>query len=249
MKTPASAKWMPKQSNPSDPMPLTKHVPIGTDVMRAIGCLCERDIVLLPTENEYVLACNALDKDAVERLLSFRSETEGMPVEILLPSAAKLNSYAKQVPESIAKMAGHFPPGRVTFLLPRKYAVSDRLTSGGDKVAFSVASHPLALAVLDKFHFPLAVLRFSPHHTWESEQGDYLDRMAGRIGYVLDGGATVVGPGSTWVEMGDDCILVHRIGAVSREELERVTGLPTLQQLSPITRDESVLAVPSSKTV
>lgn len=220
-------------------MPQTTNAIIGTDIMRAIGSLCERAVILVPTETDYVLACNALDPEAVQRLLSFDTESGNAHVELLVPSMEKVTLYAKEFPHTLETLAGSFPPGRLTFLLPKKYVVSDRLTAGTDKAAISVSQHPLTTAVLERVGFPLAVVRVSMTRTAEDDGPDFLALQGHRIGYVLDGGATVVGPGSTWVEMGDGCILVHRTGSVTREDVERVAGLPTLQHLAPMTPADS----------
>ena len=215
-------------------MPLTSNAPIGTDIMRAIGRLCDRDVVLVPTETEYVLACNALDPEAVSKLLSMAGDTPNAPVEILVPSFDRVTLYAKDVPPVFQGLAQSFAPGRLTFLLNKKYVISDRLTAGSQKAAITLAYHPLTAAMLEKLHFPLAVVRVSAFHSPEEGSVDILDLLGDRIGYVLDGGATVVGPGSTWLEMGEDSILIHRTGTVTREDVERVGGMSTLQHLSPM---------------
>ncbi len=221
-------------------MPQNPNVPIGTDIYRAIACLCEREVILIPTENEYVLACHALDEQAVGKLVSFQAETAGSPLEVLVPSLPKLREHVREFPDALESLACRFPPGRLTFLLPKRFAIPERLSVGDGKIAISVAHHSLTLAVLEKLHFPLAVLRFSSFKTLGGGSADYLDLLGDRIGYVLDGGSTVVGPGSTWVEMGEGSILVYRTGAVSREEIEDGCGLPTFVHLSPMTREKAI---------
>ena len=229
-------------------MPLNPRVPIGTDVHNAICRLCERDVILVPTEYEYVLACNALDEESVAKLSSLQKKMSGSQIEILVPSLEKLRGCVREMPATLEKLACHFPSGRLTFLLPKRYAIPESLTVVAGKIAVSMTHHPLTLAVLEKLNFPLAVVRFTSHQTMGEGSGDYLDLLADGIGYVLDGGATVVGPGSTWLEMSGDSILVHRTGSVSREEIEKVGGLPTLMHLSPLTPARTAVTVSVTKT-
>jgi L-threonylcarbamoyladenylate synthase len=234
MKTPAFPKGMSNRSNPSDPMSRTTNASIGNDVMRAVGSLCERKLVLIPTETEYVLACNALDVEALSALRALQGEATS-PLEVYVPSVEKFTNYVKEVPTALARLAKRFLPGPMTFLLRRKHVISDWVTSGTDKVALRVPSHPLTLSLLNKLYFPLAVMSLPNSEKAGGVDADILDVLGERVGYVLDGGAMAFGPGATWVEMGEDCILVHRVGSVSRESIEKVSGLPTFQYLAPMT--------------
>lgn len=242
VKTPAFPKGMSNRSNPSDPMPRTTNASIGNDVMRAVGSLCERKLVLIPTETEYVLACNALDTEALSALRAVQGNAAS-PLEIYVPSFEKFTNYVKEVPSALARLAKRFLPGPMTFLLRRKHVISDWVTAGTDKVALRVPSHPLTLSLLDKLYFPLAVMQLPTPEKIGGVDADILDVLGDKVGYVLDGGALAFGPGATWVEMGDDCILVHRVGGISRETIEKVSGLPTFQYLAPMTPERAATSV------
>ena len=41
---------------------------IGQDLLKAVSSLCQRDMIVLPTETGYMLACNALDAEVVALL-------------------------------------------------------------------------------------------------------------------------------------------------------------------------------------
>lgn len=224
-------------------MPRNPNVSIGTDVMRAIGCLCQRDVVLIPSETEYLLACNALDAQAVGKLRNIYSGASNSSLELIAPSFERIGKYVKEVPSAFSKLAARFSPGPITYLLPRRYPVSDMVTAGMEKVALRVPSHPLTLSLLSKLNFPLAVMQLPFRKSDGGDVTDVLEHLEGHIEYVLDGGATAVGPGATVVEMGDGAILVHRVGSVSREAIERVSGLPTYQYLAPMTPQRTAVSV------
>lgn len=224
-------------------MPRNPNVSIGTDVMRAIGCLCQRDVVLIPSETEYLLACNALDAEAVGKLRSMHSHSTQASLELIVPSFERIGKYAKEIPSAFSRLAARFSPGPITYLLPRRSTVSDQVTVGMEKVALRVPSHPLTLSLLNKLNFPLAVVQLPFGKSDGEDVSEFLEQLDGRIEYVLDGGATAVGPGATVVEMGDGAILVHRVGSVSREAIERVSGLPTYQYLAPMTPQRSAVSV------
>ena len=58
-----------------------------------------------------------------------------------------------------------------------------------------------------------------------------LDGLNNRVDYILDGGPCEVGVESTIAEVTNGKIILHRLGAVTAEEMEAVTGLPVVQRV------------------
>ncbi len=57
-----------------------------------------------------------------------------------------------------------------------------------------------------------------------------LDGLNNRVDYILDGGPCEVGVESTIAEVRDGQIMLHRLGAVTAEEMEAVTGLKVVRK-------------------
>jgi L-threonylcarbamoyladenylate synthase len=198
---------------------------IGTDIDHAAALLSAGEVVAIPTETVYGLAANALNPDAVLRIYEAKDRPRFNPLILHVPSVAAFERYAREIPEACRQLADAFSPGPLTFLLPKRSEVPDIVTAGSDLVALRIPQHPVALELLSKLSFPLAAPSantsgyVSPVTAAHVFQG-----LGGRIPYILDGGPCTVGLESTIVSFRDGDILIHRYGAVTPEDIERVTG-------------------------
>jgi len=197
---------------------------IGTDIGHAAALLRRGDVVAIPTETVYGLAANALDPDAVLRIYEAKHRPRFNPLILHLPSAESFNLYARDIPEVCQLLAEAFSPGPLTFLLPRRANVPDIVTAGSDLVALRIPRHPVALELLSGLSFPLAAPSANPSgYVSPVTAGHVLQGLGGRIPYILDGGPCTVGLESTIVSFPDGNIRIHRYGAVTPEDIERVT--------------------------
>jgi len=63
-------------------------------VHRAVQALAEGGVVALPTEPVYGLAANALDEDAVSRLIGSKDRASTKPLTLAINSAEEARAYA-----------------------------------------------------------------------------------------------------------------------------------------------------------
>lgn len=124
------------------------------------------------------------------------------------------------------KLAEAFSPGPITFLLPKKDIVPDLVTAGSDHVALRIPAHPMTLDLLRKVGLPLAAPSANPFGYVSPVTAQHVfDGLNGRIPYILDGGPCSVGLESTIVGCRQGELIIHRVGGVSKEDIERVAGM------------------------
>jgi L-threonylcarbamoyladenylate synthase len=199
---------------------------IGTNITRAVELLNEGQLVAIPTETVYGLAGNAIDPDAVVRIYEAKKRPRFNPLIIHLPSLEAAEKYVSGIPEIIRKIAAKFSPGPISYLLPKAEIVPDIITAGSDRVVIRIPSHPMALELLGKLDFPLAAPSANPFGYVSPVTAQHVyDGLHGRIPYILDGGPCVVGLESTIIGLEDDELIIHRVGGVSADDIEEISGM------------------------
>ena len=180
-------------------------------------------LVVFPTETVYGLGANALDPAAVQRIFDAKGRPADNPLIVHVASIEAAKKLVSSWPPLADRFARAFWPGPLTLVLPRAPHVPDAVTAGLDSVAIRVPAHPVAQAVLRACGVPIAAPsantsgRPSPT-TAQHAESDFGDKVS----LYLDGGPATVGVESTVVSvLGPDPVLL-RLGAISREILEKM---------------------------
>jgi L-threonylcarbamoyladenylate synthase len=208
---------------------------IGTDIFQAIDYLKRGDIVSIPTETVYGLAGNALDEEAVLKIYEAKQRPRFNPLIIHVASFDKFSLYAKEIPDNCRKLAEHFSPGPLTFLLPKQDIIPDLVTAGSENVAIRIPAHPVTLMLLEELDFPLAApsANLFGYVSPVTVQHVY-DGLQGRIPYILDGGPCSLGLESTIIGFEGEDIILYRHGAIPLESIEALTGKLVRQAISTV---------------
>jgi L-threonylcarbamoyladenylate synthase len=198
-----------------------------TDVAGAVAVLRAGGLVAFPTETVYGLGADASADAAVRRVFEVKRRPAGHPLIVHMASAAGLDDWARDVPDSARALAAALWPGPLTLIVRKGAPVVLVVTGGRDTVGLRVPAHPLALALLEAFGGAIAAPsanrfgRVSPT-TAAHVRAD----LGADVDVVLDGGPCSVGVESTIVDCTLDTPMVLRHGGVPAEDLERVLGRP-----------------------
>jgi L-threonylcarbamoyladenylate synthase len=202
---------------------------IGTDIKFAKILLTQGDLVAIPTETVYGLAANAFDAAAVAKIYTTKERPTFDPLIVHTDSLVKVQSFVNEIPEMALQLANKFWPGPLTLLLKKKSVVSDLVTAGLDTVAVRIPRHALTKSLLSQLDFPLAAPSANPFGYISPTTSQHVaDQLGDKIGYILEGGASDIGVESTIIGFEDGQAVVHRLGGMSVEEIEEVTGLVKL---------------------
>lgn len=203
---------------------------VGKNIELAVTLLSENEIVAIPTETVYGLAGNALSEAAVVKIYNAKDRPSFNPLIIHVATVEAIQEYA-ELDRISQQLAEAFMPGPFTLLLPKKAIVPDLVTAGSSKVAVRIPKHPLTLRLLHKLNFPLAAPSANPFgYVSPTTAKHVLDGLNNRVDYILDGGPCEVGVESTIAEVRDGQIILHRLGAVTAEEMEAETGLKVVRK-------------------
>ncbi len=198
---------------------------IGNNIEKAVQLLREGELVAIPTETVYGLAANALNEKAVLKVFATKERPAFDPLIIHVHDLDEVQKYAEAIPEKLMVLAKKFWPGPLTLLLPKKNTIPDIVTSGLPQVAVRIPDHPITQALLKEINLPLAAPSANPFGYISPTDPTHVDQQLGdKIRYILDGGPCKVGLESTIAGMEGDEVIIHRLGGISIENIEREIG-------------------------
>ena len=209
-----------------------------TGMRLAKAALGRKELVVVPTDTVYGLACDAFSHEGVTRLLAAKGRDRQAPPPVLIGNVAALEGLAQDIPQLAHKLAETFWPGALTMILKSQPSLTWDLGETRGTVALRMPDHKIALALLQETG-PLAVS--SANLTGEPaaitcQQAEIA--LGSKVKVYLDGGASPKGEASTIVDMtglvdsvSDSGELVTtgkvrivRRGALSQQKLATVLG-------------------------
>lgn len=193
----------------------------------AARILAKGGLVAFPTDTVYGLAARADDDRAVGLIFQVKRRRDDNPLPILLPGAEAVGHAARCVPDAARKLAAHYWPGPLTIVLPREPRISDLVTAGRDSVGLRVPDHPVALAILERCEFLVAVTSANLAGQPPAREGEEVRRdLAGNIDLIVDAGRCPGGVPSTVVDLTGPHPRVVRPGAVTWAQIQAVLSSP-----------------------
>lgn len=197
-------------------------------IAEAALLLASGEPVALPTETVYGLAARADRAEAVAAIYRAKGRPDFNPLIVHVPGVAEAERLAR-FDERALQLAAAFWPGPLTLVLPLREGadVAPAVTAGLPTIALRCPAHPVMRAVLAACAFPLAAPSANRSGGVSPTTAVHVAQsLAGRIGLVLDGGATRAGIESTIVALRDDGWSLLRPGPVTAGQIAGLIGPP-----------------------
>lgn len=146
------------------------------------------NVIALPTDTVYGLACSANDPAAIQKLYEIKARDEEKPVAICVPTIKQLKHWgeAKHLSDDLLK---HLLPGAVTIVLNKtRYLNNPYLNPGCRKIGIRIPDYDFIQKVSAVFTAPIALTSAN-----KSGQASTLDvkefkELWPHLGAVFDGG-------------------------------------------------------------
>lgn len=183
--------------------------------------------VAVATETVYGLAADATSPQAVARIYGAKGRPTFNPLIVHVDSLAAAERLA-WLDDAARALASAFWPGPLTLVLRARSGngIAALATAGLETVALRVPAHPAMQALLGAAGVPLAAPSANASGRISPTRADHVAAsLAGRIGLVIDSGATMHGLESTIVGLASGRTALLRPGPVTPAAIERVTGL------------------------
>jgi L-threonylcarbamoyladenylate synthase len=209
--------------------PLTARIYSGTprNLARLAAFLQSGGIVAVPTETVYGLAANALDAAACRKIFKAKGRPSNDPLIVHIHSLKQLDAIAESN-DAARQLARRFWPGPLTMVLPKRAIIPSVVSSGLPSVAVRMPRHPIFRRLLKLTDRPLAAPSANPFGYVSPTSAAHVKSSLGtKIAHILDGGDCTIGVESTIIDLRDPkSPVLLRPGAVTREQIEAVLGVP-----------------------
>ena len=179
-------------------------------------------VVAVPTETVYGLAANGLDAAVVRKIFAAKGRAETKPISLFAACIEDAERFC--VVDGRTRRLSALWPGPLTVILPRLGCVPDEITAGGEGVGVRVPDDMTTLEILRRAGIPLTGT--SANISGEAparSAAEAMEIFAGRVDAVVEG-ASPGGVPSTVVDLTGSIAKVVRMGAISRETLEKLLG-------------------------
>ena len=209
-------------------MPDPGRIEIANDrsIQHAAELLRHGQLVAFATETVYGLGADATNDRAVAAIFDAKTRPRFNPL-IIHVAEKKTASEIGQLDPVSHSLIEQFWPGALTIVVNRQPTcpVSLLASAGLSTIALRMPSHPVAAQLIQAVGRPLAAPSANRAGTLSPTAAAHVSHSLGdRVDLILDGGTCPQGIESTVVQVkGHTCYLL-RSGAVSRSEIERVTG-------------------------
>ncbi len=183
---------------------------------QAVALLTRGEIIAVPTDSSYALACHLDDKDAVDQLRRIRQVDDRHHLTLLCRDLSELANYAR-VDNRQYRLLKAATPGPYTFLLEATREVPRRVSHPQRKtIGLRVPDHKVLNELLMLHGGPLlATTLIAPGETEPMNDAQHIrDRFEKQIGAVIDAGACASQP-TTVVDLtpmgtGDEPVVVRQ---------------------------------------
>lgn len=188
---------------------------IKEDLSRAAEMIRSGGLVAVPTETVYGLACNGLDREAVDRVYEVKGRPAVKPLSLMVSGAEMMDKFCVEVPKAAKTLAEKFWPGPLTIVLRSAPIVPEIVRAGGDTVGLRCPDHPLTLEALRLAGVPFAAPSANPSGEASPKNAEkVLEYFEGKIEAVIDGGRCGIGTESTIIDMSRTPYRILRQGAL-----------------------------------
>ena len=166
----------------------------------------------------------ALDGEAVSRLLAAKGRGREMPPPVLVSAPTTLDALAVGIPSYARALITELWPGPLTLVCRQQPSLQWDLGDTRGTVAVRMPDHEVALELLSRTG-PLAVSSANRTGMPAATDADQAQQMLGsRVAVIIDGGPTPGSEPSTIVDVTGPSGRVLRLGAVSLERLNEIVA-------------------------
>jgi len=125
------------------------------DIEAALGVLRAGGIIVYPTDTVWGLGCDATNAEAVAKLYALKQREDSKSMLVLLDSAAKLNYYVQDVPETAWTLLEAASPQPLTIIYPRARNMAANLIAEDGSIGIRITNEPFSKALCAQLRHPI----------------------------------------------------------------------------------------------
>ena len=191
-------------------------------MQRAVACLQDGGVILVPTDTVYGLAVLPTKPKSVEHLFAIKSRPGSVNLPIMVADATQLGDLGAVVNSSAkALLETEYVPGALTLVFGINPAAAPDWLKHRDEIAVRIPDDAFLLDLISKTGPILATSANRHGFDTPSEVAGILDQLELQPDLAIDGGSVNTVP-STLVNCNADPVVIERVGVIPVEDIERV---------------------------
>jgi L-threonylcarbamoyladenylate synthase len=205
-------KSLIKKIHPKEPEPEI--------VEEAAGIIKRGGVVVFPTRCLYGLGADAMNPNAVERIIEIKQRPQDNPILVLIHSKKQLEMLVEEIPPNADAIMEGFWPGKVTLVFEARDILPGLLTAQTGKIGVRLPGHPVAAAILQQIKGPVTGTSANVSGRPGCNSLKDMDpQIIGQVDLVLDAGTLQGGVGSTVVDVTVEPPPILREGQVTASQI------------------------------
>jgi L-threonylcarbamoyladenylate synthase len=190
---------------------------LDKDLIKAIEFLSKGEIVIYPTDTQYAMGADIFRDESIIKVFEIKNRPNNIPIPVAVSCYEDILDIAYKN-KNLENIVNKFLPGKLTIILNKKDNVSNKLTSGLNKIAIRIPDNPIALKLLKNFG-PLTVTSANIHgKKTESSINKIQNQFKNYINCYLDDGILNNNPSSI-IDLTYDKPKLIRNGEIQLKEI------------------------------
>ncbi len=195
---------------------------MNPEIKKALELLNQSDVVGLPTETVYGLAARVDRPQGLAKIFSVKARPLFDPLIVHVAGIMMAKNYVTEWNALAQVLAEKFWPGPLTLVLPKNSKVPDIVTAGLETVGLRAPKNELAIELIQACGVGLAAPSANRFGRTSPTRWEHVEReFAGKI-FILKSEPSEIGIESTVLEIQQQSLTLHRLGAVSKTQIETV---------------------------
>ncbi|MCB2182006.1 MAG: threonylcarbamoyl-AMP synthase [Desulfobulbaceae bacterium] len=193
------------------------------DLEYALAVIKSGGVVAFPTETYYGLAVDPFNIHAVERLFHLKKRPTAKPLLTLISKQSQLDQLTPEIPPLYIPLMSLWPCP-LTLVFKAHASLSSLVTGNTGTVAARISPHPLANMLVSRLEQPVTATSANISGFPAAVSAEEVRAAFGNsIDYILDGGRTPGGEGSTLIGLEGSKLVLIRRGVIEFEILAEIT--------------------------
>lgn len=178
-----------------------------------------------PTETVFGLGAVYDDEEAIKEVFTLKGRPQNNPLIVHISHIKMIELVAKNVSQDAKKLMDVFFPGPLTLVLEKHARVPDLVTAGYDTVAVRMPHHTVAQTLIDRIGKPMVAPSANLSGKPSATQATHVyEDFKGKIPFIIDGDASMIGIESTIVDMTKKPYTILRPGHIKKKDLVAILG-------------------------
>ena len=177
-------------------------------------------LVIFPTETVYGIAVDFNNEKAMARLREVKKRTSGKPFSVLISQKGLISNYTSINDPMVYKLIDECWPGPLTVIVPSR----QKNEVGMETMGIRMPQNNIALSLVQESQCTVA----APSANLEGKPApstceEALQDLDGLVDIAIDGGKAAFGQSSSIVDFCQSPPKVTRLGAITQEDVDRIT--------------------------